>query len=281
MSTQVEWDLHHVEAELESLRDPTPALGLVRSLRAGRKRIEENGNLSDEGKQAQLVKLRDEAEGALGALKHEARVKLAAARKVARDAEDAHKPKAGEDCVAYELQLTRAHNLVRRELAAGVPLSQLLNDVVESRDRVAFQALRDLAPGHVKAEASTSQHKRVATEALAAQLEQAEVPLLSKAELKAREISAKANELEQLSSLNLNELEKEAKGFGAAHVFISSRDRVIDIDSGNPIGPNGRPVQTVPSPRTAAEFTALPPEERHRVPAAVVGELFSPAAKAS
>lgn len=236
------WDLTHVETGLDGLRDPAEAIELVRNLRTQRKLIAADRNLSDEAKAQALQKLKEEATGSVSYLRGIAQAKLKEAREAASAAANARK-QPGEDQVAYELRLSRAHDRVRRLLDGGMPAERVAELLAGDGDRVAFDALRSLAADDLQAKNARPQERE-----LVAQLfDKAETPLLSKVELKAREILTRAEEQEAFATMNLAGLEAEASGSGTADLFVTSRDRVIDIESGNPIGHHGRPVAEVGS----------------------------------
>jgi hypothetical protein len=73
-------------------------------------------------------------------------------------------------------------------------------------------------------------------------IDQLETPLRTRAQARAREIAAQADELKAFSDMNLAQLEGEASGTSTVSggVFVARRDRVVDLESGNLIGHGGK-----------------------------------------
>jgi hypothetical protein len=241
--TQIMYDLLHVESGLAEVRDPSGVRALVLDLREKRAGITADERLSEEGKREELAKLADEAKAAASSYRSAIQAKLDAARKTAAAARDLHRPGPEDDRIPYELQLTRAHNRVQRQLDAGVSPDELARRAAQDGDVVMFDAIEQLAPAHMRA--NGAQPKVI--DAVTQLVDQAKTPLLSEAEAKGRQVAAQVEQLAYFSNMNLQGLEAEVSGGGALNQFVADRDRVIDVETGSILGRDGRVVAGVTS----------------------------------
>lgn len=247
-----------VDAGLDGLLDRAAAQTLVQHWRADRAAVEADQELAGRAKADRLAAINETAQRQVAALRAQRDEKLNTARENARNAAQAPP----DDPAAYG----RAYDRVQQMLAAGQRPHQIAN---AATDRLTLRALREALPAYQQLNRMRS-HDIAATEEL---ITRAEVPLLSKEEASAREILARADDVEAFSNTNLAQLEREAKGGMPADLFVTGRDQVLSLETGDPIGPNGRPVAQAPRPATFAEFMALPDEQRRKVPAEWVRKL--------
>jgi hypothetical protein len=227
-----------IERSFGAIRDPSLVRDVIAETRARRKAILDDANLSDEGKKAQLDQLEQQAAAAARDYSEMIATHLEAARSAIERARQGETPETPHDEVLHEMRLTRAHARIARMLDAGTPLEKAAQIAAQAGDRAAFTALRELVPLQ---HAANPDRKKI----LAAQravIEQAEVPLLGEVETRARELAAELQQVEAWAQQNVQAVEREVANPDTAHLFIAGPNRVIDIESGNPLGHNGRPV---------------------------------------
>lgn len=201
---------------------------LAKALRAARDdiaRIEANAKLSLEYRRELVDERRQQLLDAVDAIEADAKGWLGKAqarpnRKLPTDPAEA---------TLREAKLGRAWERIQRQLDAGADAAEVAREYAAQGDRLALDAMREELPSYLSAKGESPESLK----AYAMHIDDAEVPLLSEAEVEHYENADAANRAAQLLQTNLGIVRKEATGGESVPLLIGEthdgQDANIDL----------------------------------------------------